>query len=451
MRNLIRGIGGCGLYAALALLAPHAAEAHFLFIHVTPPAEGGRAAEVFFSERATAGDPRFVKKVAHTELWRQASPGKFEPLEVRIDDDRLRAHLPAAGSIAVTGFCEYGVLARPNETPFLLRYYPKAVAGKPDELNRFERRPNAALEIMATVEGSHVNLVALADGRALPSVVFHVVDSDLTEEEITAADGRARWSPGKHGRWSIYVKHVLPTAGEKNGQHYEEIRQFATLALTWPLAPDEPDVAAVERFEDAVAIRAQWRGFPGFTAKLAGSVAGRSCSGDVTVAADGGVTLNTDDAAAREWLEEQLGSIVMHRAASDRPKGARPRLWFGDDENDDHPLGRLLIFDGGAFASSYRVKDRQITVVNRSLGRRNMTITVLDNQQTPEGTFLPRSYTVHYWDDATGRLTRSEAIDDRWTRVGGFDLPRSHTVTTSSDAGQNVRSFTLSEHALLPR
>jgi hypothetical protein len=107
------------------------------------------------------------------------------------------------------------------------------------------------------------------------------------------------------------------------------------------------------------------------------------------------------------------------------------------------------VFGGGEFASSYRVKDRQITVVNRALGRQNMTITVLDNQETDQGKFLPRSYTVHYWDDAGGRLSRSEAIDDRWTRVGSFDLPASHTVTISSDAGQAVRNVRLFEHHLL--
>lgn len=445
----MRGFGCYGLWAALLCLAPGSAEAHFLFICITPPAEGGRAAEVFFSEQATAGDPRFIQKIAHTELWRQTSPGKFEPLDVRTAGDRLHAHLPSAGSAAVIGFCEYGVLARPNEPPFLLHYYPKAMSGKPDDLNRLKRRPEASLEIMATVNSDSVSLIALADGRALPNAVFHITDSDLTDEEITAdADGLARWSPGKHGRWSIYVKHVLPTAGDKDGSHYEEVRQFATLALTWPLVPAEPDAAAVELFEDAIAARAQWHGFPGFTAKIAGSVAGRSFSGNVTVAADGSVTLTTDDEATHEWVEEQLSSIAMHRAASGRQSGKRPRLWFGDDENDAHPLGRLLVFDGGDFASSYRVTDRQITVVNRAMGRQNMTITVLDNQQTAAGTFLPRSYTVQYWDDATGRLLRSEAIEDRWTKVGQFDLPRTHTVTASSDAGQSVRSFTLSEHAL---
>ncbi|HVX12556.1 MAG TPA: DUF3386 family protein [Pirellulales bacterium] len=439
-----------GLSIVLLAALSRPAEAHFLFIRITPPAEGGRAAEVFFSERATAGDPRFIGKVAHTVLWRQTTPGRFEGLEVRQAADRLRAHLPASGSLGVVGFCEYGVLARPGESPFLLRYYPKALAGQPDELNRLERRKDGPLEIMATFDGESIELAALADGRPLSGAMLHIIDSELSEEEVTAdADGRARWRPGHSGTWSIYVKRVLPSAGEQRGQRYDEIREFATLSFAWPLVRTQPDQEAVDLFEGAVAARAQWRDFPGFRARIAGSVDGRSFSGDVTVAANGDVKLVTDDEATREWVVGQLESIAMHRAASRRAAGEHPRLWYGDDGSESHPLGRLLIFDGGGFASSYRVKDRQITVVNRAMGAQNMTITVLDNQRTDDDHFLPRSYTVHYWDDASGRLQRSEAIDDRWTAADKFDLPLSHTVTASSDSGQSVRSFVLSQHELL--
>jgi hypothetical protein len=44
-----------------ALFAPCSpARAHFLFIRINEPAEAGRTVEVFFSEKADAGDPRFI-------------------------------------------------------------------------------------------------------------------------------------------------------------------------------------------------------------------------------------------------------------------------------------------------------------------------------------------------------------------------------------------------------
>lgn len=195
MLPILRWPGLLGWLAVVAAGAP--AEAHFLFIRVTPPAEGGRAVEVYFSERATAGDPRFVAKIAATQLWAQAAPGELKPLVVRASSDRLRAHLAQAGSLGVVGYLQYGVLARPGQTPFLLRYYSKAIAGRADELNRLKPRESAGMEIVATVGDNAMVLTALADGRPVPRAVFHTIDKLLVNEERTAV------RPGRRPRQAI--------------------------------------------------------------------------------------------------------------------------------------------------------------------------------------------------------------------------------------------------------
>ena len=118
------------------------------------------------------------------------------------------------------------------------------------------------------------------------------------------------------------------------------------------------------------------------------------------------------------------------------------------EPTDPHPLGRLLVFDGGKFASSYRIRDRQIMVVNRHPGKENMTITMLENDTNADGRFLPRTYVVEYWDAATGQLARTETVQNTWVRLGQWDLPVRQSVTTASAAGLAVRQFTLSKHAL---
>src|SRR3954454_18394823 len=59
------------------------------------------------------------------------------------------------------------------------------------------------------------------------------------------------------------------------------------------------------------------------------------------------------------------------------------------------------------------------------------------------------SKTRPVWRWGTGRLRRRETVQDRWRRVGSWDLPAAHTVTTATDAWLSVRRFTLSEHQLL--
>jgi hypothetical protein len=93
--------------------------------------------------------------------------------------------------------------------------------------------------------------------------------------------------------------------------------------------------------------------------------------------------------------------------------------------------------------------DKQIMVVNRNVGKENMTITVLQNDRNGEGLFLPRSYTIQYWDATSGELKRTETVQDRWQRVGSWDLPAQHTVTHATAAGLSVRSFTLTKHELV--
>jgi Protein of unknown function (DUF3386) len=437
------------LVLALSTSFTASAQAHFLFVRVLPPAEGGRAAEVYFSELAEAGDPRFVEKIAHTQLWLQTTPGKFEPLKVHKAPDRLRAWLPYAGSLVVAGECRYGVLARPKQTAFLLRHYPKAIAGNPEQLNRMQPHGKLPLEIAATIDGDRLRLVALRNGKPAPDVEFVTIDAKLNNDKLTAdGDGKAAWKPPAPGNYSVYTHYVTKEAGELDGKKYEEIRDFATLAFTWPLERTDADPAAVALFEEA---RAQWKDFPGFSAALKGSLDGRACEGSMSIDAKGKVSFADLDPSQAEavapWVQEQLESIVLHRLAR-AAQGSKPVLRFAETR-DDHPLGRLLIFDGGKFASSYRVLDKQIMVVNRHAGKENMTITVLHNERNAEGLFLPRSYTVQYWDATSGALKRSETVQERWQRVGSWDLPAQHTVTTATEAGLSVRSFTLSKHELL--
>ena len=434
------------LSLGLATLLMTRAEAHFLFIRIGGQAEAGRQVDVFFSEIARAGDPLFVPRIAHTKLWMQTTPGKFQPLKVRELPDRLRSRLPAGGAVAVSGECTWGVLVR--DVPFLLRYFPGAIHGEAKTLNTLKPRPKVPLQITATVHEDRIEMVALANGKPLPGAMFTTVDDDLVNEELKAdKNGRVVFRPDTEGHFCVYTKRVTPGEGTHDGKKYTETRDFATLAFQWPLISSGGDEDAITLFENALAKRANWAGFPGFTAAVGGHVDGRAFGGTARVSADGTVALDIDEKHAVEWVEDQLGSMVLHRRAPTK-KRARPVLRFAD-QDEEHPLGRLLTFVGGAMASSYRVRDGEITVVNRAIGPQHMTITVLGNRPNAEGKSLPRSYSVQYWDGKTGKLLRTQSIQNRWTRVGRFDLPTRLTVTTASQTGLNVRSLKLAKHKLL--
>jgi hypothetical protein len=444
-------ISRLSLFSLFTLLVVGAtADAHFLFVHVGPAAEAGRFAEVYFSDLAEAGDPRYIEKIKHTKLWVQQAPGEFQPLVVHQAADRLRARVPVSGSLAVVGVCEYGVLARPKATPFLLRHFPKAVAGNPEELNRLKPTDKVPLEIVATFEKERIHFVALRNGKPAPKAEFWTLASDLSgKKHVADAEGRFTWTPPRAGKYSVYTSFWNKTAGKFCDKDYGEIRDFATLAFSWPPAPTTSDPAALALFDEAVAKRARWNNFPGFRAHAKGQVDGRPFHGTIWIDSKGEVSVEIEDEAGQAWVTEQLESIALHRMASDKPsaKKTQPVMRFGDFDKD-HPLGRLVVFDGGRMASSYRVKDQQLLVVNRHLGKEHMTITVQENERTAECHFLPRHYSVQYWDTANGKLLRTETFEQRWQRLGSWDLPTRHAVAIASEAGLVMRTLTLSKHEL---
>lgn len=428
------------------LLAGASAHAHFLFVRILPVAEAGRFAEVYFSDEAEAGDPRFIDKIAATKLWLQQKPGDFVPLKVHVAADRLRAAIPANGSASVVGECTYGVLARPKGS-FLLRHYPKAIAGRADDIHALLLKKEIPFEIQLRQTANGLEFIAHRHGKPIPNAAFVSVASDLKNHKFTAnANGVATWMPSTPGRYAVYTNETIKQAGVHEGAKYEEIREFTTIAFTWPLENNGADAKAVALFQEAIDARASWTNFPGFSADVKANADGRAWKGAVKITAKGAVTISEEDEVVTPWVREQMESMVLHRIAS--PRKGEPVLRFADNVAD-HPHGRLLTFEGGAMASSYRVKDRQIMVVNRAMGKVNMTITVLDNDLNPDKKYLPRSYTVQYWNAANGELQRTESIQNRWTRQGNWDLPTLLTVQTSSASGLSVKTMSLSQHKLL--
>jgi hypothetical protein len=426
------------------LVVASAAHAHFLFVRILPVAEGGRHAEVYFSDQADAGDSRFIDKIAATKLWVQTKPGSFEALKVRKTPDRLRALVPPTGTVSVIGELTYGVLGA-KKTPFLLRHYPKAVAGRVEDINALQPKKEIPLEIVIRVENDALQFTALADGKPLPNAAFSAVAANLKETKFSAdAEGKATWKPSVPGQYAVYASQALKKAGVHEGEKYSEIKEFATIAFTWPIETTGANLKAVQLFQDAIDARAMWHRFPGFAADVNANVDGRKWHGTAKISAKGDVELSTEDEIVTPWVRDQFQSMVLHRLAQGQKGSDAPVLRFAD-EVSDHPLGRLLTFEGGSMASSYRVKDRQIMVVNRAMGKVNFTITVIDNKLNADKRYLPRSYTVQYWSGATGDLLRTEMIQNRWQRFESWDLPTLISVQTSSSAGLSVKTMALSK------
>ena len=219
-----------------------------------------------------------------------------------------------------------------------------------------------------------------------------------------------------------------------------------SLACRMPLGAEEgaksaANAEATKLLADARAARVLYQDFPGFTANIEINTDGKVAHGAVAVSSKGEVTLKLDSAGAEKWAKNMLGSIVGHRLSSGADEET-PCAFADDDAH--HPLGRAIRVLNDEFHSSYRIRDNQVLVVNRSVPGSRFTISVMENVLTKEKKFLPACYVVNTWDAKTEALTSSETHHQTWQRVGAFDLPK-ETLAVKATAGKlESRSIKLS-------
>jgi len=215
------------------------------------------------------------------------------------------------------------------------------------------------------------------------------------------------------------------------------------LACVIPARAHAADAGATKLLADARAARGLYHDFPGFSADIEINREGKVARGQVEVSGKGEVTLKLDDADAKKWAKHTLGSIIGHRLSNGAAGGEETPCAFVDDDAH-HPLGRAIRVLNDEFHSSYRIRDRQVIVVNRSVPGARFTITVMENIVTKEKKFLPACYVVNTWDAKTDALTSSETHHQSWQRIGAFDLPKD-TLTVKAMAGKlESRSIKLS-------
>lgn len=189
--------------------------------------------------------------------------------------------------------------------------------------------------------------------------------------------------------------------------------------------------------------------FPGFAATVSMAGAGWSALGSLRAMGPDQVEVLIDaPETERAWAAKELTSMVAHRwhQPYDAGDGRHPKV---TDAEVDHPLGRLVRLDGDPYSSSYRVLDGHVSVVERHMGPMRFCIVVHERAAAPDRRSVPTTFTVTYWNAASGALTRTDAYRDVYREAGGVLLPASRRVVTASDDGLVARQLRLSDVRVL--
>jgi len=457
------------LSLVMLVLLSSMARAHFIWI---VPDKDGKAVQVVFSDTPKPDDPKLLPKIAKTEVFARGERDKPVTVKWTEGKDAYQVMVPDAKT-AITAICNYGVVEKGKGEPFLLKYSATALV-RPGLGMDLSPRPDG-MELTASYlparseAGEGLLIVVGFRGKPLADAEVLLVPAEGETKEVKSNEqGYAPFGllkDLKPGVYGVRVRHVEAKAGEHDGKKYKEIRHYTTLTFRVADekakgAADSPkaDPAATKLLAEARAARALWKDFPGFNADIEVNFDGKASKGKVQVSPEGKLKLEGLDKDQEAWTRRELGSIVGHRLDSGSPRDTP--CAFTDDVKD-HPLGRSIRVLNDELHSSYRVRGKEIVVVNRTMKDRRFTITVLESIANADGKYLTTSFVVDYWNLESGELLRSDAFSQTWTRVGKFNLPvltrligaarekPAGAAGGDAEPGYSAKSLTLSNHKLL--
>jgi hypothetical protein len=220
------------------------------------------------------------------------------------------------------------------------------------------------------------------------------------------------------------------------------VKTYVTLSFQAALQTDPASQQLVQQAHDA---RAAWgQDFPGFTAKARLVYEGAESHGTITVKPDYQVSYEFEDPRVAKVLSRAFASLVMHRQGG----GGTPEFASNFVDDGTHPYGRAVaLHEGGD--SVFRIRDKQILQVVRVSPNGWFVIDNLENELTPSGTYLPRMWTVTYY-DKDGAISSNATTSMSWGWVDQVFVPgEMRRAEHRADGTESPLVLTLTDAKLL--
>ncbi len=447
LRNVFLGL------VCLFSLGFSPAWAHFVWLDLKP-AEGGKSqARLYFSEEPEPGEPELIGKAKAMKVWLRKADGSLHDLELKnADEAALVADCDASAS-SLEGSWDYGVYSH-GPKGMLLQYYAKGLGNDWHQHPELARSEKLKLDIVPELKDGKLAVVVLYNGKPVAGGDVQFVDPAGEHTDLTTDDQGRVEIKVTGGQWAVQANVIeAENGGQRDGKKYQQTWHYATATLGMPgkaavakkkIETDPEALAALERARSG---RAIWVDFPGFTADLTVHNGDDVLAGKVEIDADGIVSLEMPEGDVSDWVEEQLNSMVQHRM----PDGevTQGEVTFSN-EAGNHPLGRRIDLGDPSLESTYRIKDDVILEVNRSAGpTMRFTISVLEVEWNAEKKYLPRSFTMNFFDSKSGDLRTSLGYFNTWERVGPYDLPKKIIEVDAHKGGASTKEIAFSNFKLL--
>jgi len=194
--------------------------------------------------------------------------------------------------------------------------------------------------------------------------------------------------------------------------------------------------SARDLFQAAYENRYTWDAtFPGYRADFSLELEGQQYTGQITVTKDLQVQVATADAKAEEWLRNQIKDVVVHRKYSDFETAHGKHTFTFEGEAD--ASGALPITVGGdSMGSNYKIRDQQVVMVARVMGRMAFTINHIEKLDTGKG-YISTVYTAVFTNPKDGQILRQVKFEDGYAPFDGHYL-MTHQIVAGTAMGEKT-------------
>lgn len=208
------------------------------------------------------------------------------------------------------------------------------------------------------------------------------------------------------------------------------------------------NINARDLFQSAYQNRYTWdENFPGYRADVELKQDEEVYTGQIRINPDLSVEIsNVEDPEVQESLYTQLRDVVTHRKRTpfDKAHGANR---FSLGATDQSGAVEILV-EGDAMGSNYRVRDNQISLVSRVMGRMAFTINHRASIDTGEG-YISADYTAVFRNPQTDQVTRQMEFKDTYEKVGNYYLMTRQVVHSHAEGQTTTTEINFSNIKLL--
>ena len=214
---------------------------------------------------------------------------------------------------------------------------------------------------------------------------------------------------------------------------------------------------ALELFREAYNNRYTWEpDFPGYRAQVDVTYEGQSGSGSVQIRAMPGAEGHFHYGAWVEGLGETPLSLFVQQQLQDLITH-RQRIPFEQAHGSHHFERRQtdatgavgIIVDGDSMGSHYKIKDRQVCMVSRTLGDVSFEINTRQCLETEQG-YLATHFDVVFRDTETQNVVRQDAVECRYESVEGcFLLAEKLIVSRKQEQPSMTHTLEFSDFVIL--